>query len=130
MEFNLKAGITGRQVITVTDADTASSFGSGLIAVFATPAMIALMEKTAQMSVQPLLPAGAITLGTAVSITHTKATPVGMKVFCESELLEIDGKKLLFRVIARDEKGVIGEGTHRRYIVDAEAFMNKLNNPA
>ena len=80
MEINLKPGITGRQEITVTFADTASGFGSGLIEVFATPAMIALMEKTAQLSVQPLLPPGAITLGTAVSITHTKATPIGMKV--------------------------------------------------
>ena len=126
MEYNLQPGIKGTQVITVGLSDTASHYGSGLIEVFATPAMVALMEKTAQLSIQDLLPDGHITLGTEISVTHVKATPVGMKVFCESHLEIVDGKKLLFRVSARDEKGLIGEGTHRRYIVEVEKFLEKL----
>jgi fluoroacetyl-CoA thioesterase len=124
--MNLTPGTTGHQEITVEQSDTASHFGSGLIEVFATPALVALMEKTAQLSVQHQLPEGYITLGTEISITHVKATPVGMKVFCESVLESVDGKKLLFRVTARDEKGLIGEGTHRRYIVETTRFMEKL----
>lgn len=126
MEYNLQPGIKGIQVITVGLSDTASHYGSGLIEVFATPAMVALMEKTAQLSIQDLLPEGHITLGIEISVTHVKATLVGMKVFCESHLEIVDGKKLLFRVSARDEKGLIGEGTHRRYIVEAAKFMDKL----
>jgi predicted thioesterase len=124
--MNLSTGTTGHQEITVQQSDTASHYGSGLIEVFATPALVALMEKTAQLSVQDQLPEGFITLGTEISTTHVKATPVGLKVFCESVLESVDGKKLLFRVTARDEKGLIGEGTHRRYIVDAEKFIEKL----
>ncbi|MFH1118962.1 MAG: thioesterase family protein [Bacteroidota bacterium] len=126
MEYNLQPGIKGIQVIIVGLSDTASHYGSGLIEVFATPAMVALMEKTAQLSVQDKLPQDHITLGTEISITHVKATPVGMKVFCESVLEAVDGKKLLFKVTARDEKGLIGEGTHCRYIVEAAKFMEKL----
>jgi len=113
-------------MITVGPSDTASHYGSGLIDVFATPAMVALMEKTAQLSVQAQLPEGHITLGTEISVSHVKATPVGMKVVCESHLVSVDGKKLLFKVTAHDEKGLIGEGTHRRYIVEAGRFMEKL----
>ncbi len=126
MNHNLQPGLKGTQMITVGASDTASYYGSGLIEVFATPAMVALMEKTAQLSVQDQLPEGHITLGTEINITHVKATPVGMKVFCESVLEAVDGKKLLFKVAARDEKGLIGEGTHRRYVVEAERFMQKI----
>ncbi|MHC1776600.1 MAG: thioesterase family protein [Lentimicrobium sp.] len=125
--MNLTPGTTGHQEIIVGPDDTATRYGSGLIDVFATPAMVGLMEKTAQLSVQDLLPQGFITLGTEICIKHVKATPVGMKVFCESVLEAVDGKKLLFRVSARDEKGLIGEGTHRRHIVDAQRFLDKLN---
>jgi len=126
MEHNLQPGLKGMQTITVGPSDTASHYGSGLIDVFATPAMVALMEKTAQLSVQAQLPEGHITLGTAISVSHVKATPVGMKVVCESHLESVEGKKLLFKVTAHDEKGLIGEGTHRRYIVEAARFMEKL----
>ncbi len=122
----LHIGIEGEKEIIVQTEDTAARYGSGLIEVFATPAMIGLMESTAQQSVQHLLDDGLITLGTEVNIRHLKATPVGMKVNCKSKLISIEGKKLLFEVNASDETGIIGNGTHTRYIVDAEKFMAKL----
>ena len=122
----LHIGIEGEKEIIVQTEDTAARYGSGLIEVFATPAMIGLMESTAQQSVQHLLDDGLITLGTEVNIRHLKATPVGMKVNCKSKLISIEGKKLLFEVNASDETGIIGNGTHTRYIVDAEKFMTKL----
>jgi len=128
MDFNLKTGITGSESLTVSIADTATHYGSGLIEVFATPAMIGLMEKTAQSSIQHYLPEGFITVGTEVNITHVKATPLGMKVICTSELIGVDGKKLLFKGSAHDETGLIGEGTHKRYIVNAAEFMQKLKS--
>lgn len=124
--MELKEGLINAREITVTPADTANRFGSGLIEVYATPAMITLMENTSQECVQALLPAGSITLGTLVNIQHLKATPVGMKVRCESVLRKIDGKKLLFEVNAWDEQGLIGTGTHGRHIVDREKFISKL----
>jgi len=127
MEFNLSTGTKGFQEIAVQLSDTALHYGSGLVEVFATPAMIGLMEKTAQLSIQSQLPEGFITLGTEINVTHVKATAVGKKVFCESSLVTVDGKKLMFKVIARDENGLIGEGTHRRSIVEAEKFMERLN---
>lgn len=126
MEFTLTPGTTGHQEITVKPEDTALHYGSGLIEVFATPAMIALMESTAQLSIMDQLPGGYITLGTEISVTHEKATLVGRKVCCESILVKIEGKRLLFNVVARDEKGIIGQGTHHRYIVEAAVFMQKL----
>ena len=125
--MELVEGIKGIKKIKVEDKDTAARYGSGLIEVFATPAMIGLMETTAQLSVQEYLPKGMITLGIEVNVKHLKATPVGMNVSCETILTKIDGKKLTFDVKAFDEIGEIGNGTHIRYIVDADKFMEKLN---
>jgi len=125
--FNLQKGIKGHKEIIVSETDTASKFGSGLINVYATPAMVGLMETTAQESVQKHLPSGYITLGIELNIKHLKATPVGMKVRCESELIHIDGKKLIFNVDTYDDKGKIGEGTHSRFIVETKKFLEKLN---
>ena len=130
MEFDIKPATKGNQEIIVQPEDTAIKYGSGLIEVFATPAMIALMEKTAQLSVQEQLPQGYSTLGTEINVKHVKATPVGMKVYCNSELLSVDAKRLVFKISARDEAGLIGEDTHHRYIVEADRFMEKLNQPA
>jgi fluoroacetyl-CoA thioesterase len=120
--------IVFQQEMIVSFNDTAAKYGSGLIEVFATPAMVGFMEGTAQMSVQPYLPEGHITLGIEINVKHLKATPVGMKVFCESRLVAADGKKLTFELKARDEKGEIGTATHIRYIVDSKKFMEKLNS--
>jgi len=124
--FNLQIGIKGHKEIIVSESDTASKFGSGLIDVYATPAMIGLMETTAQESVQKFLPSGFITLGIEINIKHLKATPIGMKVKCETILTAIDGKKLVFQVDAYDDNGKIGEGTHARFIVERKKFLEKL----
>jgi len=105
---------------------TAAKFGSGLVEVYATPAMITLMEKTAMLSVLENLPHGHNTVGTEVNIKHLKASPLGFNIQCESELVEIDGRKLVFKVWARDDEGEIGNGTHTRFIIDTEKFMAKL----
>lgn len=126
MEHVIKTGIKSSLEVTVTNELTAAVYGSGLVEVYATPAMIALMERTCQLSVQEQLPEGHLTVGILVNVRHLKATPVGMKVVCNSELIEIDGKRLVFRVVTNDEEGMIGEGIHERFIVDQAKFMSKL----
>jgi len=128
MSDNLKIGLKGHLCITVALKDTASQYGSGLIDIFATPAMVGLMENTAQQSAQKYLPQGHITLGTEISVKHIKATPVGQKVNCFTELTAIDGRKLTFTLKAFDEEGEIGSGTHERFIVDKERFLSKLSS--
>ena len=123
----MQPGIKGLQEITVTESDTAAVYGSGSLEVFGTPAMIALMEKTALNSIVPYLDETEGSVGTALDVKHTAATPVGMKVTCESELIEVDRKRLVFRLSVRDEAGPIGEGTHERFVIDNEKFMEKAN---
>lgn len=123
----LTIGIKGTQTIKVTEENTAATMGSGTLAVFATPAMIALMEKTAYLSVQDALDEGMGSVGTYLNVKHLAATPVGMQVTCESELVEIDSRRLVFTVKAYDETGLIGEGTHERFIVQNEKFLAKTN---
>ena len=122
---DVQTGIKGLQEITVTESDTAAVYGSGSLEVFGTPAMIALMEKTALNSIVPYLDETEGSVGTALDVKHTAATPVGMKVTCESELIEVDRKRLVFRLSVRDEAGPIGEGTHERFVIDNEKFMQK-----
>jgi len=126
MEINIPIGIKGLQETTVGPENTASRYGSGLVEVFATPAMIALMEKTCHESIAKYLPEGHGSVGANVNVNHVKPTPVGMKVQCESELEEVEGRKLVFKVTAWDEKGEIGSGMHTRYIIDTARFMAKL----
>ena len=94
--------------------------------VLATAIMIAFIEQTCVQGLRPFLNAGQRTVGTHVHVSHVAATPVGMTVIAEIELVEIDGKSLLFKVTCRDDGGVIGEGTHRRAIIDLDRFMKKL----
>ena len=121
----LTVGIEGRQEQMVSDAMTADKIGSGSVPVFATPMMVALMERTCSESVQPWLDDGQTTVGVRLDISHLSATPVGMRVWCKSELTEIDRRRLTFRVATYDEAGLIGEGCHERFIVDADAFVLK-----
>ena len=121
----METGIRGHEEIVVAEKDTAKACGSGALEVFGTPAMIALMEKTALNSIAPYLDEGEGSVGTALNVKHTAATPVGMRVTCESELTEIDRKRLTFRVSAYDEAGPIGEGTHERFIIQNDSFMEK-----
>lgn len=126
MEFNIKEGMSTTNEMIVTENDTASKYGSGLLDVLSTPCMIGLMEGTSKKVVDDCLPEGFSTVGIEVSIKHLKATPIGMRVKCQAVLEKIDGKKLVFKVEAWDEKGKIGEGTHTRFIINEEAFMNKI----
>jgi predicted thioesterase len=123
----LEAGIKGTREVMVTEANTAKAMGSGALEVFATPSMIALMEQTAWESVQSQLEEGSGTVGTSLQVKHVAATPVGMKVTCESELIKVDGRALTFSVKAYDETGLIGEGEHERFIVFNDKFQAKAD---
>ena len=123
----LETGIKGTRTVTVNEDNTAKAMGSGTLDVFATPALIALMEETCWRSVANELEEGCGTVGTLLEIKHTAPTPVGMKVTCESTLTEVDGRRLVFEVIARDAKGVVGEGKHERFIIQNEKFQMKAN---
>lgn len=123
----LSIGLKGREEILVSETTSAKTMGSGTLDVFATPSMTALMEQTAWKSVSPYLEEGCGTVGTRLDITHDAPTPLGMKVWCESELTEIDGRRLVFSVAAFDEKGKIGGGTHERFIIQNEKFQAKAD---
>lgn len=125
---NIKATVSE----TVTESNTALAVGSGSLKVYATPAMLALMEKAACEALTSVLGEGDTTVGTLLNVKHLSATPVGMTVTATAELLERDGRKLVFAVKAMDESGIIGEGMHERFIVQSERFSektySKLNN--
>lgn len=121
----METGIIGQEELIVNEMNTAEALGSGSLAVFATPAMIALMEKTARLSVAPFLEDGQSTVGTLVNVKHLSASPVGMKITCRTELNEIDRRRLVFHVECSDEAGMIGEGEHERFIIDEAKFMAK-----
>lgn len=123
----LKVGIKGEQKGVVTANTTAKAMGSGDLNVFATPAMVALMEKAAYRSVADCLEEGQGTVGTKMDIQHVAATPVGLRVRCTSELIAIDRRKLTFHVAAYDEAGLIGEGEHERFIIDEARFQAKAD---
>lgn len=123
----LREGIKGTKEIVVTEELTAEKVGSGTLAVYATPAMISLMENTAYESVVQYLEDGCGTVGTSLNVKHVAATPVGMKVTCETELVKIEGRALTFEVKAYDECGLIGEGVHERFMITEEKFLSKTN---
>ena len=123
----LETGIKGSSSCTVTLNDTAKALGSGGLDVLSTPKLIALMENAALLSVRPYLDEGMDTVGTQLNVKHLAATPVGMTVTAEAELIEIDRRRLVFSVKARDEVELVGEGTHERFIVDMEKFTSKCN---
>lgn len=126
----MEIGIKGRTETVVNDTNTAKFVGSGSLDVFATPNMIGLMEQAAQASVAPCLEEGQGTVGTKIEISHDAATPLGMKVWAESELIEIDRRRLVFEVKAYDEAGLIGQGRHERFIIQNEKFLAKVNAKA
>ena len=124
----LEPGLKGRQETVVTEDLLDRNIGSGLVKVYATAMMIALIEKAAVYSVEPYLEEGQGTVGTHVNVSHCSATPLGMKVWAETELIEIDRRKLVFKVAAYDERGLIGEGLHERFIIDNERFQAKADS--
>ncbi len=126
MEIRINEGIENRLEKVVCESDSAANCGSGLLPVFATPALVAIMEQTAHTSVGDLLPQGYTTVGVEINVKHMKATPIGMRVYCESKLVKVEGKRLFFEIKAFDEIAQIGESIHVRYIVESQKFMNKL----
>ena len=123
--MSVTVGLKGRAENVVNDTNTAQAACSGALPVFGTPFMCALMEEAAWKSIAPHLEVGQSTVGTKLDITHDSATPVGMTVWAESEVTEVDGKRLVLKVSAFDEKGPIGQGTHERFIVTDERFLAK-----
>jgi predicted thioesterase len=130
MDFDtlFKPGLRGTKEESVTAENTACAWGSGGLEVYATPAMAALLEGACLNAVDPLLPPGYSTVGTELNVKHIAATPLGMRVRAEGELLEIDGRRLLFMVEVYDEAGKIGEGTHSRFIIENEKFLKKATD--
>ena len=122
----ITTGIKGHLEQVVTPEMSAARVGSGLVDVLATPMMISLIEQTCNESVLSHLDEGQGTVGTLVNVTHTAATPIGMRVWCDSELVEVDRRRLVFHVKAYDECGLIGEGTHERFIIDTAKFTAKV----
>jgi len=123
----LEIGIKGKQEWLVTADKCAGAIGSGELDVFATPAMIALIEETAWKSVAPFLASGEGTVGTALDVRHLAATPVGLAVTCETELTLVDRRRLVFTVRVYDAFGPVGEGTHERFLIQYDKFMQKVN---
>lgn len=123
----LQVGIKGQQSVTVDNAITARVMGSGSLDVYATPAMIALIEKAAMLSVAPELEPGQGTVGTDLKVQHLASTPVGMTVTAKTELVEIDRRRLVFTAEVYDEVGLVGKGTHERFIIDEAKFQAKTD---
>lgn len=123
--MSITIGLKGRSETVVTEHNTADAVGSGLVPVFATPYMIALMENAASNSLLPYLAADEGTVGTHLDVAHTSATPIGMKVWADAVVTAVDGKKITFEVSAFDEAGEIGRGTHERFIIRPEKFLAK-----
>jgi fluoroacetyl-CoA thioesterase len=130
MDLYLKPGMRGTAELVVGEEHTAPRVGSGRIRVLATPVMINLIEAAALAAVEHLLPEGHQSLGTLLHVRHIAATPVGMRVWATAELSQVDGRNLSFRVEARDERDLIGDGTHERVVVNVSRFDKRVQEKA
>ena len=119
-------GLIGEATVVVTNEVTARHLGSGTVAVFATPEMVRLMERAAVNGLAPYLATGQQSVGTMVNVKHLAATPLGATVTAQAELLSVEGRRLLFKVSARDETDLIGEGTHERALIDLAKFEQRV----
>jgi len=126
----ITVGMSASTEIVVGTRDTAHHVGSGKIKVLATPVMVMLLEEAALKAVEDLLPAGMQTVGTRLDISHIAATPVGMRVVASAEVIEVDVRKLTFKVWAEDDSERIGEGIHERIIVDLARFDSRVDQKA
>ncbi len=120
-------GETAEVYTRVTTDKLAIAVGSGSLKVFATPSMAALMEEAACAAVKPFLDENETTVGTSLHIEHTSSTPMGMTVYAEAEIIEVNGREIVFQVNARDDIGEIGHGTHRRFVVHGDKFQSKTD---
>lgn len=123
--MGLEKGLSAQRKVTVAAENTAAAMGSGDLDVFATPAMVALMENAAMSAVAEALPEGSTTVGAEMNVTHIKPSGLGAEIVATAVLAEVEGRKLTFNVGARDAEGMIGEGVHIRYMVDRKRFMEK-----
>ncbi len=123
----LEIGLRGEASLVVGEAQTAAAFGAGGVRVLGTPVMIGLMENAAWRLVQPHMNPGETTVGILVNVRHLAATPMGDTITATAELVEIDGRRLVFHVEARDSRQVIGEGIHERARVLLDRFMERVN---
>ena len=126
--MNITVGLKGLVEDKVTENNTAETIGSGSLKVFATPAMIALMEKASCVAIKDALDEGETTVCTMVNIEHVSATPLGGEIKVESVVTAVEGRKISFEVVASDNVGIIGKGTHDRFVINAEKFMVKTNS--
>ena len=124
--MELKKGLSSQSSVTVSAGNTAAAMGSGDLDVFATPAMVALMENAAMKAVADALPEGSTTVGAEMNVTHIKPSGLGAAIVATAVLTGVEGRKLTFNVGARDAEGMIGEGIHIRYAVDRRRFMEKV----
>lgn len=123
--MEITVGMRGEASVLVEREDTALEVGSGSLLVYATPCMVALMEGAACEAVEAAMPEGKTSVGTELSISHLSATPVGAEVRAEAEVTAVDGNTLTFQITAYDEAGRIGEGTHKRVIINSQRFLDK-----
>lgn len=121
----LQTGLSHEITFPVTAQLSAKAAGSGTLEVLATPVMIARMEQAAWMAVAPALEADSGTVGTLMNVKHLSPTPLGMSVTCRAELVEVDGRRLVFQVTAQDAQGIVGQGIHERAIIQTERFLAK-----
>lgn len=122
----IQPGLTGEQSVVVTEALSAKHLGSGGLLVYATPAMIALMEAAAVAAIDPLLPEGQASVGTALDVRHLAATPLGHRVRARAEVTGVEGRQVMFTVQAWDEHELIGEGKHTRFVIDTARFAERV----
>lgn len=128
MMQKIQVGLSAVIETTVEEKDSAVNYGSGAVDVYATPSMIGLMESAAKTAVDLHLPTGFTTVGIRVDVKHISATPIGMKIRACAELIEVDEKRMVFKVEAFDENGKIGEGIHERAAINIEKFMDRVNS--
>ncbi|MED9961716.1 MAG: thioesterase family protein [Bacteroidales bacterium] len=126
MELNIPLNLCNEEKEIVNANNVATVVGSGSVEVFATPAMIALMEKTANNSLRNHLPEGCVTVGVEINTKHIKASGLGKEIVCKSELIKVDGKKLFFNISAYEGEDMIGQASHTRVVVNKEKFLNNL----
>lgn len=122
----IEPGATGKAELVVGDEHTAPRVGSGKVRVLATPVMINLFEAAALAAIEHLLPPGCQSLGTILNVRHIAATPVGMKVFAEARVTRVESRTVFFSVTAKDERELIGDGTHERVVVNVEKFDQRV----
>lgn len=125
-QSDIEPGVTGEMSLTVAEEHSARHLGSGNLRVFATPAMIALMEGAAVAAIDGLLPEGQASVGIEIHVRHLAATPLGETVRARAEVTSVDGRQITFRVQAWDARDMIGEGTHTRFIIDLDRYWARV----